>query len=354
MTSPVKQAIFVAARTLGLFALCRRLSASKLRILCYHGGCIGDESDYNPKLFCSAATFAARMDWLQRKGFTLVTLDEAAASARAGKRAPLTTTITFDDGWYSTASELIPVLAARRIPSTLYLCTSHYLEGWAIPAVTVRYLLWKAGKAQADLHGLGTDIDGHYDLSTPALREQAAERLVAAIERSGPTREARHELLEQLAAALSVSAAQLALDSRRFEYVRREELLALPAQGCAVELHGHVHRYPAGDTAAFERDLAACRAAIEDAGLPTPRHYCYPSGNFDGAASPVLDKLGVRTATTCLPGWITAANHEQLHYLPRFLDGESISMLEFEAEMSGFSELLRKLAGRKAHPLQPD
>lgn len=353
MTSTLKQAIFGLAKALGLFALCRRLSAEKLRILCYHGGCIGDEREYNPKLFCSAATLARRMDWLQRKGFHLVTLEEAASSAATTRRAPLTTTITFDDGWYSTASELIPVLAKRNIPSTLYLCTSHYLEGWAIPAVTVRYLLWKAKPHPVQLTGLGDGVDGDYDLSTPALRERAAQKLVAALEPRLRTRDTWHETLAALAAALKIPQGTLALETRRFEYVRADELLALPAQGCTIELHGHVHRYPLGDPTALESDLTQNRDTIIAAGLPAPRHYCYPSGDFDAAASPVLRKLGVRTATTCLPGWVGKANGEQMHYLPRFLDGENISMLEFEAEMSGFSELLRKLAGRKIHHLQP-
>lgn len=349
----IKLTVFWLARALGLFAACRRLTAAKVRILCYHGGCLGDESSYNPKLFCSSAMLAQRMQWLKRKGFTLVPLAEAAASARrqAAARSALTTAITFDDGWYSTASELVPVLGKLGIPSSLYLCTSHYLEGWAIPSVAVRYLIWKSGLQSVQLHGLGS-ADGSVELGTPAQRNAAANRIVAAIDASLPQRDTKHAMLEQLASCLKVPSSALALSTRRFEYMREAQLLALAEQGCTVELHGHVHLYPAGDPAAFEADLRQCSDTIVGAGLPRPTHYCYPSGNFDAAASPVLERLGVLTGTTCLPGLITQASATQSHYLPRFLDGESIAMLDFEAEMSGFSELLRKLL-RKAHPLQP-
>lgn len=354
MKTKVKLLVFLLARSLGLFALSRRLTASRVRLLCYHGGCLGDESRYNPKLFCSAAMLEQRMKWLRRRGFNLVSLSAATESARqdCAARPALTTAITFDDGWYSTASELVPVLAKLNIPSTLYLCTSHYLEGWAVPSVTVRYLIWKSGLQSVRLSGLGEDLDGDVELSTPSLRNLAANRIVKAIDASAPQREVKHAMLERLAACLKLPSQALNLASRRFEYMNERELRALARQGCEIELHGHIHNYPAGDTAKFEADLRECSDTIVAAGLPTPGHYCYPSGNFDAAASPVLVRLGVRTGTTCLPGMITRASATQSHYLPRFLDGESIAMVQFEAEMSGFSELIRKLA-RKSHPLQP-
>lgn len=348
----IKLAVFHMARALGLFALCRRLTAARVRILCYHGGCIGDESRYNPKLFCSSATLSARMQWLKSNGFHLVPLGEAIASAgQAAGRTPLTTAVTFDDGWFSTASQLIPVLGKLGIPSTLYLCTSHYLEASAVPSVTVRYLIWKSALAAVQVRGLGM-ADGHYGLGTAALREAAADRIVAAVEGGAADPDGRHDLLEKLAACLAIAPAELALASRRFAYMNREELLALREQGCSVELHGHVHHYPVGEPNAFEEDLRQCMATIMAAGLPRPSHYCYPSGNFDAAASPLLRGMGVVSATTCLPGLVSHADETGRHYLPRFLDGESVSMLEFQAEMSGFTELLRTIL-RKRHPCQP-
>lgn len=345
MLKKIKLTAFLTARSLGLFALARRLTASRIRLLCYHGGCLGDERNYNPKLFCSSQTLTERMTWLRKKGFAFRSLDQAVAAAGSSAgRAPLTTAITFDDGWYSTASEMVPVLARFGIPSTLYLCTKHYLEGWAVPSVAVRYLLWKSGLASFQLHGLGS-ADGQHLLSTPAQRNHSANQIVAAIEQLAHSQAKLTAALEQLTLCLKLQSADLDLASRRFAYMNEVELRALPAQGCTVELHGHVHHYPAGDTAAFRADLSTCRDTIVTAGLPSPRHYCYPSGNFDPAASDILESLGIVSATTCLAGMITEANPRQCHYLPRFLDGEDVTMLEFQAEMSGFSSLLRQAVG---------
>lgn len=350
MKNKIKLSVFFIARSIGVFSACRLLTRSRLRILCYHGGCIGDEHKYNPKLFSSSSFLAERMQWLKKKGFNIVSLEQATHTGTA--RAPLSTTITFDDGWYSTASEMIPVLGRLGIPSTLYLCTSHFNEGWSIPSVTVRYLIWKSGLLSAQLSGLGKGIDGPIDLSTPALRNEAANRIVQAIDANEPLRSVKHEMLEQVGRCLNIAPNQLALESRRFEYMNQQELLKLPAQGCSIELHGHIHNYPNGNAEAFKRDLQQCTDTIVAAGLPRPGHYCYPSGNFDAAASAVLSDMGIRSATTCLPGLVKDANPTQRHYLPRFLDGESISMLEFQAEMSGFTELLRNVV-RQRNPLQP-
>jgi peptidoglycan/xylan/chitin deacetylase (PgdA/CDA1 family) len=114
-----------------------------------------------------------------------------------------------------------------------------------------------------------------------------------------------------------------------------------------VQLHGHEHRYPAGDPDAFAADLEPCRQVIVGLGLPEPRHYCYPSGAFDAQAEATLTKAGVRSATTCLPCLVRPGRDaRRRHYLPRFLDGDNIDMLVFEAEMSGFADVLRRVAGR--------
>ena len=44
MSNKIKLAFYFCAKILGVFALARHLTASKIRILCYHGGSIGDEA----------------------------------------------------------------------------------------------------------------------------------------------------------------------------------------------------------------------------------------------------------------------------------------------------------------------
>lgn len=349
MSKQLKLSFLRAARTLGVFKLFRRLTQSQLRILCYHGGAIGDESEYNGKLFFSKQTFEQRMRWLREKGFNVVSLDDAVESA-GGKRPapPLATVITFDDGWYSTRSELLPVLGKFAMPSTLYLCTSHVLEGTPVATVTTRYIIWKSPLKSVMLNGYGPANDGQYDVSDAAGREQLAQKIAAWVEGFGADHTAVVDALERFAKDMGVGPADLQLGSRRFQYMTGDELREVAAQGCAVELHGHVHHYPKGDPVALKNDLRQCSGAIQQLGLPTPKHYCYPSGSFDADAAETLSELGVVSATTCIPGLISKAENEQAYFLPRFLDGRDVEMLEFEAEMSGFSEFLRRITGRAA------
>jgi len=327
-----------------MFALARRLTGHRLRILCYHGGCIGDELGYNPKLFCSTETFRKRIEWLARKNFRFVSLDQAARSPATGRRR-LETVITFDDGWYSTGQALLPVLAERGIPSTLYLCTQHYLEGWPVLNVTARYLAWKAPRKTITLSGFGPGVDGTHALADAAAREKLARAFVAALAPHADSRSTVCGALERLGAALGVDAATLALDSRRFEYMRPEEVRQAAASGCAIELHGHQHVYPLGDPERFRADLQRCDEVITGIGLPKPRHYCYPSGSYDAGAATVLAERDIASATTCVPGLARDTAAPAVYYLPRFLDGESIHPLEFEAEMSGFADFLRRCVG---------
>ena len=347
MSYRIKLALYFFAKFLGVFALARHLTASKVRILCYHGGSIGDEWKYNGKLFMTRKTFEKRVTWLQTKGFHLTSLDDAVTSPLYDEKRPrLATTLTFDDGWYSTGHELLPVLSERKLPSTLYLCTSHFEEGWPIFDVTVRYILWKSGYKKKEIRGFDQHVDGLYDLQDNSSREELIFKIIDSLKKHVTNRDEAVSTLNRLATCLGHSFGDIDLASRRFEYLSAEELRALAENGCAIELHGHLHLYPAGSPDRFFQDLTQCANTIENLGLPKPKHYCYPSGDFDSAAADVLKELRIDSATTCIPGLISSVGGNQKYYLPRFLDGENVHMLEFEAEMSGFTDFLRHAVGR--------
>lgn len=344
----IKLTVLRFARIAGLFRLFRFITRAKVRILCYHGGNLGDEHRFNSLLFCRSELLDARLRWLQQKGFSIVALDAAVDMLGSDTPRPhLPTVLTFDDGWYSTFRGLHPVIARHQVPAVLYLCTSYFVAGWPNLEVTLAYILGKAGGRRVRIEGLDPALDGEYDLSGSADRRQLIERSVSCFLRGGATRETVCAGLEGLAGQLGVSATELDLASRRFDFATRDELQQMLGAGWSIELHGHRHRYPAGEPEALRDDLARCRQEIAAAGLPPARHYCYPSGNHDEDAHRLLAGLGVVSATTCVPGLIARADAQQKFYLSRFLDGEDIHPLEFESEMSGFADFLRGLAGRR-------
>jgi peptidoglycan/xylan/chitin deacetylase (PgdA/CDA1 family) len=341
----MKRVFLHIAKFIGVFALLRRLTRDQARILCYHGGCIGDEGDYNPKLFCTSGQLRQRLDWLRANGFAAATLDEAA-NWQPGTRPGIPVAVTLDDGWYSSYRDLLPLLAEHGHRPALYLHTEVMEKGTPVVAVSLRYILWKVGARAASLHGFNTEIDGDWQLADPA--QQRRLRIAAEAWLKAQPAHAIAVCLERFAVALGLSAAVLDLASRRFNYMTTEELRAAEAAGCSIELHGHVHEYVRGEPERNRANIDACRAHIVDAGLAPPRHYCYPSGSFDAQAAHVMRTAGVATATTCLPGLVSARRSQNRdddarYFLPRFLDGGDVSMIEFEAEMSGMLQLLRAL-----------
>ena len=87
MTRVVDTALYVA-RGCGLFALARSLTANRLRILCYHGASLDDESEFEPMLFMRAATFPEdRLDRLLRTGHPVLPLWRGARTPPQGNTA---------------------------------------------------------------------------------------------------------------------------------------------------------------------------------------------------------------------------------------------------------------------------
>lgn len=284
------------------------------------------------------------MLWLRKAGFSIVPLDEAVAETPNQHNA-LRAVVTFDDGWYSTGAELLPVMTELQMPSTLYLCTKHFVEKWPVLPVALRYILWKSTQLHAEIAGFDPAVDGHYDLKTPDQRDRLASKIFVSIEKFAFAKDAVEAALDRFAACLGVSTAEVGFRNGAFSYMSGDELRAASLNGCAIELHGDVHKYPVGDPVRFKADLMVCARVIDELGLPKPKHYCYPSGAFDGGAPAVLRELGVVSATTCVTRLVSDADKAQRYYLPRFLDGENVHMLEFQAELSGFSEIARRCLG---------
>lgn len=348
----IKLTVLRVARMAGMFALMRAVTREYPRILCYHGGNLGDERLYNPKLFCTPAQLRERLEWLRSKGFVPVTLDEVADGTAAPVRG-IPVAVTLDDGWYSSWHDLLPLLADYGHRPVLYLHTEAYLAGAPIATVALRYLLWKAEAKAVAVQGIDPTVDGPYKLADAAERRRLCR--VAETWLAGQPRAELASCLERLGTAVGVSPAQLDLASRRFSYMTTDELHAAAARGCSIELHGHVHEYLPGQNARNRANIEQCRNVIEAAGFPRPTHYCYPSGAFDAGAPAVMQAAGVATATTCVPGLVKSRGGETRFFLPRFLDGGDVSMIEFEAEMSGVLHLLRMLTRRadlSAHALQ--
>lgn len=321
------------AKLLGLFRVARRLTAEHARILCYHGTWTVGDDFRGDAMFMLPETFERRLDQVGRLGYTVIPLSVAVDALRRRRRLPpASIVITIDDGWHSTWQTMAPALARRKLPATLYCDTAHLLAGKPV-AHLIALHVWKV---------VGQD----------RKTEQAEQVFDRACDRTLSPDE-RFAAAGELAALLGVDITPY-LASRAFHYMTPDQLREVAAQGIDVQLHTHNHTMHDLSAAAILDEIVANRSALanilgksEDAF----EHFCYPSGVASAAAAAALASMGIASATTTVTGLVS--RDANLHLIPRLIDGDQISDLKFEAELSGFMHLVRVLTGRtEAVPLK--
>lgn len=331
--------ILTVARRLGLFYLARALTARELRILCYHGCALRDESVFNPGLFQTAETFGRRMRFLSDRGYPVIPLERALRALDDGDLPPNATVITIDDGWFGTYKHQYPVLRDYAFPATLYV-SSYYVERQTqVFNVALRYAIWKSGKSRIDLRALGSEIDGALG-SVGEVDGDRAYELINGYAGSLKGAAVRQSLLREICGALAVDCGALEA-ARMFGFMTLGEAREMTDAGIDLQLHTHRHRFPVDQSLeAARREIDCNRHSLASVARSSLTHFCYPSGIYSERTKSHLQALGVASATTTDPGF-NRSSTPRLE-LRRFLDSESVSELEFEAEMSGFFELIRK------------
>jgi peptidoglycan/xylan/chitin deacetylase (PgdA/CDA1 family) len=332
----LKRVLFYCIRLMGGFAIAQRITRTQLRILCYHGFSIADEHELAPHVFMRVETFARRMRILRKRGLSVISLDEAIERFRAGAIANCETVITFDDGW---ASNLLvtPILERYRFPVCIYITTEHLSAGAEAFNVMVTQMVQRSRVASITLRNIHPQIDGEYNVARdPAA---ATALLLAAAERIGSLQD-RQRLLAPLAEALGLDYPAFVAGGR-FRFLSKEQITALANEGVSIQLHTHTHHLPSTNFDEMANEIRLNRTAITELTGVEPKHFCYPSGEHSPWHPEWLARSGVASATTCDSGFNDSA--ASLLLLKRYLDSEHTSDIEFEAEVTGVRELLRRM-----------
>lgn len=335
-----KELIYALAKTGGLFSRAQRWARNGLCILCYHGFSFIDEHRFRPKLFQTPELFAQRMDYLKRNGYSPLPLEEALQRLHQGRLGEKELVITIDDGFHGVAALAVPILKSYGFPATIYVTTYYMQRNNPIFGLALQYMFWKSACRLIDPTGLPVAFKGR----CPS-KGVAGEIFLWQLEDYGEKRldeDGRLALARELGRRLEVDFDEL-VSSRRLSLMTAAEVADLARHGFDIQLHTHRHRLPA-DGAQARRELQDNRMALQPLAKAPLNHLCYPSGIWSRALWPVLAAEGVATATTCEPG----RNYPSTPPLGlrRFLDFQNTPPIVFEAEVSGFSELLRCLAAR--------
>ncbi len=337
MIRPIRLFALYLARILGLFSLAGRLTSGDLRILCYHGAALADEYKFRPGLFITEATFRRRLQILAAGNYPVLSLGEALRHLDEGSLPARATVITIDDGWYGTYSIMGPALREAQLPATLYIATYYLEKCTQVFNVAAGYILWRSAPQTLDLNTVDSGLQGVFDLARGEAREQA----VKVLEAWGDTREAadRQRLLEALCQVVGVNWVEIET-TRQLQFMTSAEAQRLGAQGVSLQLHTHRHRFPRERSLA-EQEISDNRRSLARLSAEPAVHFCYPSGQYSPEQIPWLKELGVRSGVTTKRG--LARSSSDRFTLPRLLDFETMTELEFEAEISGFNDLLHRM-----------
>ena len=316
--------------------------SQRLLILCYHGISLADEHDWRPSLFISPDVFRVRLQALERHRCSVLPFGEAVERLAASDLPERAVTITFDDGFHNYHAAAAPLLAEFGFPAALYLTTYYVDHQTPIFNLAADYLLWKH---RASGRTIGPDLGPPTPMALTSAG--AAGQISAAVLRGADTLSAaqKDDRLRQLAGALGEDY-EAFCRARLFSLLSPEQIQDLAARpGFAFELHTHRHRTPRAEDL-FRREVRENRERVAALSGQAPKHFCYPSGQFDDSFLGWLRAEGVRSATTCELG--LARSSDDLLLLPRLLDWRGLTQLEFESWVCGTGQMAHHLAAARS------
>lgn len=329
----LKRSFLLVSKYSGLFALARILTSRKTRILAYHGIWLGD-GHFGNFLYMSANKFATRMALLEKWRYPVVEFT-GRPDEKSRHRCP--TVITIDDGWYSTWSAMLPVLERHNYSATVYLTTYYCLNQVPVIDVALSYCFSVIDTDTACTLHLPMYNFGPVRIDTNVAKKEAlasAQSISASLDDD----RARQQFLKAICNEASIDHGKL-MAGRWFHLMNSEEVKKAASRGITFEAHTHHHRITHQGKDSLTEEIAINSECIQKLTDRVPEHFCYPSGRFTSDLWPVLEKCHMVSATTTDIGLVDEKTPR--YAMPRILDGQDVSELEFEAEMCGFMELLR-------------
>ncbi|WP_138378769.1 polysaccharide deacetylase family protein [Luteithermobacter gelatinilyticus] len=272
-------------------------------------------------------------------GFSVLKLDDAVKLMQEDRLPPHSLVLTVDDGWQGVENIAWPLLRQYGFDWTLYVTTYYVEKQLPVNNILLLYLFWKTTRQKVDF----SDFTGKLPQDFVAYPHVVSEDLVSRLVRyadSLPTAVDRQAFVNYVAIKLGLDPKNIE-QKRLFYLIDQQVLYDMHRSGVDIQLHTHRHNLGGVCRETMFRELRDNRDSIAKICSHRPTHFCYPSGFYKKEHLEWLSDWGMASATTCKAG--LNYPHTNPLELNRFLDGENISEIEFEAELSGFAEVLRYL-----------
>lgn len=308
-----------------------RWRQDRLLVLCYHGVSQDDEHEWSD-LYISPERLAQRLDQLKKLNATVLPLDKAVDDLYAGALPQRAISLTFDDGACDFSIKAVPILAAAKMHSTLYLTTYYTRKDMPVFPPFVSYLLWKARGRSVLLPGLGTRETIPQSTNDPEF-QRIHLAVVGYAKDAGMTADDKNDFARKVAVAVGADFDDLC-KRRILHLMNPAEVRALDPNLVSLQLHTHRHLTP-GTLDQLREELDRNAAEIVDltGRKDVITHFCYPSGIYSRDFVKWLDVYGVKSATTCVPHYSTSSTPRL--EIPRFIDTMAVSADTFEAWVQG-------------------
>jgi peptidoglycan/xylan/chitin deacetylase (PgdA/CDA1 family) len=351
MLRDFKLATLRALKTSGVFDLVARSRwrQNRLLILCYHGTALEDEHQWRPALYLDPHVLKQRLQMLKQGGYSVLALSEGLERLQAGTLPPRSVAITFDDGTYDFYRQAYPLLKQYGFPVTVYQTTYYMEHPRPVFSLICSYMLWKRrGVVLQSGKELGLAVP--LDLRTEAARHQVVRGLIDLSDHEQMTGGQKDQLAARLARVLEIDYEAL-VRKRILQIMNPQELKEIARNGVDIQLHTHRHRTPE-DEALFRREIRDNRERIEAVASTRPVHFCYPAGVYRSKFFDWLAQEQVVSATTCDTGLASATSQSLL--IPRYIDNQFRTPIEFESWLSGVGALLvfHQAASQKYIPIE--
>ena len=245
--------------------------------------------------------------------------------------------ITIDDGWAGIAEGMVPELRRHNFPATLYLSTYYVESRRPVFKVAASYLFWKYRK---------TFTPGEDSCVKPVTlaRVLDEDEVLAAAKALGS--EWEQPLLEELCDFFGEPLAPWC-ENGKFFFLGPEQVRQLASDGLAIELHTHRHRFSEVSLNDARQEIEQNRHVIYALTGKSPRHFCFPRGEYRSEQIDILRAHEILSATTTRNELVKV--EDSAFEWPRIVDSDKISDIEFEAELTGFMSLIRQFRPAEAH-----
>ena len=335
MKRKYKISVLYLAKWIGLFHVSKYLTRKGLRILCYHNYSHGEEVDWAPLLFIKPETFNKRMEFLKKNQFPILKLKVSLDLLYKEEIPASSVVITIDDGWEGIKKYAHKILKKNAFPYTIYVTSYYSLKESPIFNLIIPYMIWKAYNNGFNFEKLKLPKD----ISIPNIFDY--DKLASKIIEYGYTKlsnEERYLFAKDIGKQTGISYGEIDKNGV-FSLLTTSGINDLFHEGVDIQLHSHRHQWPMSEKAAIN-EIEKNREYLESITGVCLEHFCYPSGIWKQEQFPYLYSQGIKSATTCDSGFnYSNTNRFRLH---RFLDSQDISQIEFEAEINGFLEIMRK------------